>query len=550
MRIALAQINPTLGDFHGNAKKIIEASTRAVARGADIVLFPEASLFGYHPMDLLERSSVIQEQTASLNSLVRKLPKKPLIVFGAFTEGKGQTGKNLFNSAVVVQGGKIKALMNKELLPTYDVFDDARHVAPGEVSKNVLFWRGKNILITVCEDIWAWPKGKKQGNTYYSENPLKNVLKSLKLKKGSKRIDLVLNLSASPYDQGKFSDRKKVVTATAKLFKAPVVYVNSVGAQDELIFDGGSFAVDPRGKIICQSLRFAEDLNLFQWTSGFEGSVREASLTPAEELRRALVLGIQDFLAKSGLKSAHLGLSGGIDSALVACLAVDALGAKNVTAIAMPGQFSDPRSLSSARELARNLGVRFLEQPIDRQVENLSQDLSASFASPIQGVTYENLQSRMRALVLMAYANSKGSLLLNTSNKTELATGYSTIYGDLCGGLCVLGDLLKREVYVLARHYNSQAEVIPAWILERPPSAELRPNQKDSDSLPPYDELDQAVERIVDESLPARSDTEKYLLKALRASEFKRWQAPPILKVRRHSFGRGRRFPIAQRSSK
>ncbi|MEK6556202.1 MAG: nitrilase-related carbon-nitrogen hydrolase, partial [Bdellovibrionota bacterium] len=349
MRIALAQINPCLGDFSQNSQKILLATKEAIERHADIVVFPEASLFGYHPMDLLERHSVIDAEMQELKTLVKKLPRNICIVFGAFTPNKSNKGKPFFNSALVVVDNKIIFSCAKELLPTYDVFDDARHIQPGDMAKNVFRYKGKKILITVCEDIWAWPLPGDKGKSNYEYNPLKKI---------KVKPDYVINLSASPFHTTKFKMREHVVAETAKHFKAPMVYVNMVGAQDELVFDGGSFAVDAKGKTLARALFFEEDLVLIDYAKK-EGQIQPMQKYREEILRQALVLGIRDFCAKSGLKQVVLGLSGGIDSALVACLAVDALGPQNVTAVAMPGPFNSAQSESVAAALAKNLNILF-----------------------------------------------------------------------------------------------------------------------------------------------------------------------------------------------
>ncbi len=538
MRIALAQINPCLGDFSQNSQKILLATKEAIERHADIVVFPEASLFGYHPMDLLERHSVIDAEMQELKTLVKKLPRNICIVFGAFTPNKSNKGKPFFNSALVVVDNKIIFSCAKELLPTYDVFDDARHIQPGDMAKNVFRYKGKKILITVCEDIWAWPLPGDKGKSNYEYNPLKKI---------KVKPDYVINLSASPFHTTKFKMREHVVAETAKHFKAPMVYVNMVGAQDELVFDGGSFAVDAKGKTLARALFFEEDLVLIDYAKK-EGQIQPMQKYREEILRQALVLGIRDFCAKSGLKQVVLGLSGGIDSALVACLAVDALGPQNVTAVAMPGPFNSAQSESVAAALAKNLNILFKTLEIDGAYEAIVKGFEKSFGTEKFGLVNENMQARIRGVYLMAVANRYGRMVLNTSNKSEMATGYGTLYGDMVGGLSPIGDLLKEDVYALCRHYNRDHELIPSFIIDRPPSAELRPDQKDSDSLPKYDLLDPAIVDMVEKSKPAKSEIQKFVLKALLKSEFKRWQAPPILKVRSISFGRGRRFPVAHRA--
>jgi NAD+ synthase (glutamine-hydrolysing) len=551
MRIALAQINPILGDFQGNSTKIIEFSRRALERRADMVLFPEATLFGYHPMDLLERPSIIEAELKVLQALIKKLPREIAVVFGAFTKNPRKQGKPYFNSAVVAYRGKIIFSCNKELLPTYDVFDDARYIEPGDMRNNVFKFKGKRILLTICEDIWAWPQRSPRGSrsatasagetveTYYPNNPLK------KIRPGS--VDFILNLSASPFFDEKFAKRKVVTAATAKYMRAPMVYVNMVGGQDELIFDGGSFAIDPKGKILSQSIFFSEDLNIVDLKTG-EGGFRNLEKNRSEVLRQALVLGLRDYVTKLGFSKVHLGLSGGIDSALVACLAVDALGPHNVKAFALPGPYSSSKSLEYAAKLAANLGIEIKTIPFGGVYDDLVRTIDKALGQQKFSLMHENLQARLRGILLMAVSNIENSLLINTTNKSELASGYGTLYGDLCGAIDPIGDLLKGEVVALSKLYNDEIEIIPHQIIERAPSAELRPNQKDQDSLPPYDNLDKAVVSIMEGGKKARTSAEQFLLKALMKSEFKRWQAPPVLKVRERSFGAGRRFPVVHKA--
>lgn len=535
MKIALAQINSHVGHFEANAEKILNFSKQATERGADIVVFPEASLFGYHPMDLLGRPTVVQAELKTLQKICRKLPKNILVLFGAFTLNKRPVGKPYFNSAVAVHNGRVR-LFNKTLLPTYDVFDDARHIEPGNVTQNIISFKGQKILITICEDIWAWPMVGQKRSSYYDENPLRRIPRGA--------VDLVLNLSASPFFQNKWPHRLAMTQATARYFKSPMVYVNMVGGQDELIFDGGSFAINKDGAVIAHCPHFREDLQIVDLKSDRQKKVKIAK-QGIESLNNALVLGVRDFVRKTGLERAHFGLSGGIDSAVVACIAVEALGAKNVTALALPGPFSSAESFDFATKLAKSLGIELKSIAIESEYAAFAESLKKHLGIEQFGLVHENLQARIRGTLLMAYANAKSSLLLNTTNKSELAAGYGTLYGDLCGGLSVIGDLLKRDVYQLAKYLNREREVIPNGIIERPPTAELRPNQRDTDTLPPYDQLDESVVRLVENSLAAKSSSDKFLISALVKSEFKRWQSPPILKVRAHSFGQGRRMPIA-----
>lgn len=537
MRVGLAQINSTLGDFAGNRKKIVDYVQRALDKRCDLVVFPEMTLMGYLPNDLLERPSVVDQQLREFEKLQKELPKGIAVVFGLITKSKAKNGKPYHNSAVLLIHGKKPRFFNKELLPTYDVFDEARHIEHGRTADGFFMLKGKRILLTVCEDIWGWEIPGHPTN--YLANPL------VALKK--EKVDLVVNLSASPFTFEKAKDRLTVVKNTAKLFKAPMVYVNMIGGQDEIIFDGGSFAVDKSGRVRAQSMFFEEDLNLFDLES-LAGGTREVPRDKAEKTRRALVLGIRDFVRKTGQSRVHLGLSGGIDSAVVACLAVDALGPGKVTVVTLPGPFSEGRSKTLAERLAANLNVRCLNMPIQEGYDALVRTLHSSFGEFEFGLVNENLQARLRGLLLMALSNKEGSMLLTTGNKSEYATGYATLYGDMNGGLAPIADLVKGEVYELAQLYNREHELIPKEIITRPPSAELRPNQKDQDTLPPYDELDASVKKLVERAQPARTSTDKWVLGALMRTEFKRWQAPPVLKVSRHAFGRGRRMPIAHKA--
>lgn len=540
MRIALAQTNSVLADFKKNKENIIEFVRRAKEKKAELVIFPEANLFGYHPFDLLERHVLVERQIKELKDLIKKIPKDILVLVGGFEKNVNKKGRPYFNSVFLCQKNKIIKTFHKEILPTGDVFDEARFIEKGSLKNNFFKIKNKNFLLTICEDIWAWENEK--GRSIYKENPLKTVPK--------RKIDLIINMSASPFFTGKFKQREFFVKQTAKFFKAPLVYVNMVGAQDELIYDGQSFMVDKKGALQFKCRSFEEDLNVFDTETlkdwNVDQSARKESAT--EQLRKALVLGIKDFIVKSGLGKVHLGLSGGIDSALVACLAVDALGSNNVKMFALPTKFNQPESFDLAVRLAKNLHVDLQTISIQDSFEKIKNVLDKEFNVNHFQLMHENLQSRLRGLFLMAYANLQGSLLLTTGNKSEYATGYATLYGDMCGGLAPIGDLTKKQVYDLSKHYNLEYEVIPKRIIDRPPSAELRPNQKDQDSLPEYDLLDKSVRNLVEDCGTAKNATDKWLLSQLMKTEFKRWQAPPILKISEHSFGRGRRYPLAQRA--
>jgi NAD+ synthase (glutamine-hydrolysing) len=539
MRIALAQINPVLGDFEYNKNKIIEYVNRTLEKKAELVIFPEASLFGYHPFDLLERDAIVEQQLKALQKLVKEIPSGIHVVVGGFERNKAKKGRPYFNAAFLLKKGAIVRSFHKELLPTGDVFDEARFIERGHMKDNYFTLNGKRFFLTICEDIWAWED--KKGQSVYSENPLKKVPK--------KKVDLVINISASPFFGGKFKQREYFVSKTAAFFKAPMVYVNMVGAQDEIIYDGQSFLVDKKGKIQFRCNDFSEDLNVFELDTLDDWNARKSNSSVTEQLRKALVLGIKDFCEKTGLKKVHLGLSGGIDSAVVACLAVDALGPNNVKLFALPTKFNASESSTLADQLAKNLKLNLNYISIQDAFDNVRATLDKAFDVHEFILMHENLQARLRAVFLMAYSNKENSMLLTTGNKSEYATGYATLYGDMCGGLAVLGDLTKHQVYELAEHYNSGGfELIPKQIITRPPSAELRPGQKDQDSLPPYDQLDKAVENIVEKRLAAKNQTENWLVNMVMKTEFKRWQAAPVLKVSQHSFGRGRRYPVAHRA--
>lgn len=539
MRIAMAQINSYLGDFAGNAKKILEFTHRAKQQSCDLVVFPELSLFGYWTADLLERASIVDLQLHELERLQKALPTGIAILVGAVTKAGKREAKYYRNSAVLLQQGKKPRFFHKELLPNYEVFDEQRHFVPGKLASNTFRFKGKKILVSICEDIWAW--GEAWQGTRYHYNPFKD------LERGS--VDLIVNLSASPYSRDKHTRRLRVVEQTAKYLQAPMLYVNCVGGQDELVFDGGSFAVDAKAQVMAKCISFDEDLCSLDFfaSPSAGGSIRKPLNHKSawlEEHRQAIALAIRDFTRKNSLARVHLGLSGGIDSALVACLAVDALGPGRVTCIAMPGPFNAEESLALAKQLSQNLNCQFHVLPIESSYQQMLKDFEECFGKADFGLTNENLQARIRGSFLMAYANRYSSLLLATGNKSEFATGYSTLYGDMNGGLAPIGDLLKTEVRALAQHYNQDHELIPQRIIDRPPSAELRPEQTDQQSLPPYQKLDQSIERIVVGCEAAKSKIDRQLLKLLFASEFKRWQAPPIVRVSQHAFGTGRRFPI------
>lgn len=533
MRVAVAQINPTLGDFKFNEDLIINQIKTLTAKKASLIVFPECSLFGYHPYDLLERKKLVALQNASLKRILKSIPKNCFVLIGGFELNKGK-GRPYFNSAFLCSKNKIVQTFHKELLPTGDVFDEGRFVEKGSIKNNYFEILGHKFFLTICEDIWAWD------NPDYQENPIDHVKK--------KKIDLVINMSASPFHIGKMKLREHVTRKTAEAFKSPILYCNLVGAQDEVIYDGASFLMSSKGKKLFQCLSFEEDSNVFDLKTMDTWSSRIHQEPEIELLRKSLVLGIKDFVKKTGFERVHLGLSGGIDSAVVAALAVDALGPQNVKVFALPTKFNLSESFTAANNLAKNLHLDLKTQSIQMLFESFKKEIDSQFGITEFSLVHENLQSRIRGTFLMAYSNFANSMLLSTGNKSEFATGYATLYGDMCGGLAPIGDLTKKQVYNLAKLYNNDTEIIPNFIIDRPPSAELRPNQKDQDSLPPYDELDAAVVKIVEQRREAKSVNDKWLLEKIMKSEFKRWQAAPILKVSSHSFGRGRRYPIAHRA--
>ncbi|PIS10726.1 MAG: NAD+ synthase [Bdellovibrio sp. CG10_big_fil_rev_8_21_14_0_10_47_8] len=535
--VGISQINTTLGNFILNRQRILSDVQRASRDGCKLVVFPETTLFGYHPFDMLERPALVEAQLAEMFYIQKSLPAGIGVILGVIAKNPKKSGRPYFNSAVLLEKGKKPKYFHKQLLPTGDVFDEARFIERGSIKNNFVRFQGKTILVTICEDIWAWPM--KNRRNQYGENPLLSVAK--------KKVDLVVNLSASPFYPGKKKVRHQLVSNTAKLFKAPMVYCNLVGGQDEIIYDGASFACDDKGREVLACSYFQEDFKIFE-LENHRNVEKNKPVPNIVLLKQALVLGIRDYCGKTGIENVHLGLSGGVDSALVACLAVEALGAEHVKAFALPTTYNSPESLELAQELAKNLGISVQNISIQNIFETMKSLVDQELDIHRFSLVHENLQARIRGCILMAVANHENSLLLSTSNKSEYATGYATLYGDMCGGLAPIGDLLKRQVYELCDLYNSDRELIPSLIMTRDPSAELRPHQKDKDSLPSYVDLDQAVENLVENCSPAKTKTEKWLNPLLLRTEFKRWQAPPILKVSRHGFGRGRRYPIAQQA--
>jgi len=569
VRIALAQINPTVGDFSGNLRKIAEFVERAAAEGAALVMFPELATCGYPPADLLEKDSFVkraEEMLAAVAELTRG-EGRPAVLCGSPMRCEGASGKRVRNVAALMEDGEIKFVQQKMLLPFYDVFDEQRYFEPAR-KQALTVVKGKAVAITICEDAWNdkmfWPR------QMYPVDPIDELIRQwAALPQPLSGHRLILNISASPFWHGKLEVRQRMIGALAKRHRATVVMVNQVGANDSLIFDGGSFAVGPDGEVFAQAKSFVEDLLVFDTeaqgaVAGVESSAAETlgdegdagGEDRVEKTWQALVLGTRDYLRKCGFKKAIVGLSGGIDSALVAAIAVEALGAENVQGVGMPSEFSSEGSVTDAEKLARNLGIAFSTVPIRGVYEEFSKSLEPFFKGTGFGLAEENLQPRIRGSLLMALSNKTGALVLTTGNKSEMACGYCTLYGDMVGALAVIGDVYKTEVYELARWVNRKREVIPEDTLTKPPSAELRPGQKDTDSLPPYDVLDPIVRAYIEDYSSAEEivrsqgvelELVRKVIRLVELSEYKRQQAAPVLKVSRKSFGLGRRFPIAAR---
>jgi NAD+ synthetase len=541
VKIALAQINTTVGDLAGNEAKILAGAARARSEGVDLALFPELTITGYPPRDLLLKKDFIAGNLAVLQRLAAASGPAALLV-GYVGQNKNTPGRDVTNEAALLQNGQIIATRVKSLLPTYDVFDEDRYFEPARDSAPLSI-AGQSCGVTICEDIWNdedfWPHRR------YRANPVGQLLAE-----GARHI---FNISASPWHVGKEKLRAQMLSSLARKSGRPVAMCNLVGGNDELVFDGGSMVFDGAGELIAKGNAFEEDFVVVETAN----SPPISPATPPEEeyVYRALVLGLRDYFHKCGFKSALLGLSGGIDSALVACLAVAALGADHVQGVSLPSQFSSQGSLDDARLLAKRLGLRHEVIPIQPCFESVKQQVKPVFGRRPEDTTEENIQARLRGVILMALSNKFGSLLLTTGNKSELAVGYCTLYGDMCGGLAVISDVPKTMVYRLARWINRDRELIPAASITKPPSAELRPNQTDQDSLPPYEILDAILEhyvvhgRSLAEIVPLgfAPDTVKQVIRLIDINEYKRRQAAPGLKVTSKAFGVGRRFPIAQR---
>jgi NAD+ synthase (glutamine-hydrolysing) len=542
MKIALAQLNPTVGDFAGNSAKILDFARRAQEKGADLAVFSELCLCGYLPMDLIERPHFIERNERELACLAKKLSIPSVVGYAA--RAKGPTGKSAANAAALLANGEIQFVQHKMLLPTYDVFDESRYFQPA-TAQNIVTFGGQNLGITICEDIWNdktyWAK------PLYDRDPVAELV--------AKGANLIINISGSPYTIDKRTLRVNMLRALAKSHGLPVVYVNQVGGNDSLVFDGGSVVVLPDGRIPALASSFEEDLVLYD-TETSNGELHCQPSTELELVHKALTCGTRDYVRKSGFRAVVVGLSGGIDSSVVAAIAVAALGRENVLGVSMPGPYSSEGSRADARQLADNLGIEFLTIPITDVFSSYEAALAETFRGRPEDVTEENLQARVRGNYLMALSNKFGSMVISTGNKSEMAVGYCTLYGDMAGGLAMLSDVPKTMVYELADLINTERELIPRASIEKPPSAELRPNQTDQDSLPPYDVLDQILKAYIEEVKSPEEIAARYgiaidLVRSIAGkfdrNEYKRRQAPPGLKITSRAFGLGRPFPIVQK---
>ena len=595
MRFALCQINPTVGDLAGNARRVLDAARRAAHAGADLAVFPELCIVGYPPMDLLDRPQFITDALAAVQYVAAEAPSDLGLIIGAPVRNENTVGKRLQNAALLLEGGRIADAVAKTLLPTYDVFDEYRHFEPGATRRLVTF-RGVRLGLHVCEDVW----NNEESPPYhlYRGNPVDEL--------AALGAEVFVNLSASPFAVGKAAARSEVIATTCREHGLPFVYVNQVGANTELIFDGDSRVHGADGSIVAQGALFEEDVVLWDWDKGREGDGREgreggegrerregreghegtgatpipSHQSPITSLPRspdhpitrspdasslihdALVLGIRDYVAKTGFfEKALLGLSGGIDSAVTCALAAEALGPERVIGVTMPSAYSSPGSVSDSAALAHNLGIEFSEISIRPAVDAFARMLAPAYAGTSPGVAEENIQARARGVTLMALSNKFGHLLLTTGNKSEMAVGYATLYGDMNGGLAVLADVFKTEVYALANEINERAgrEIIPQSTLTKPPSAELRPGQTDQDTLPPYDILDRILEAYVESHLDTDAVVTatgfdpalvERIARMVDGAEFKRRQAAPGLRVSSKAFGMGRRVPIVMRRTR
>ncbi len=543
MKIALAQINYHIGHFEKNITKIKAAIRKAKDANARLIVFAELAISGYPPRDFLEFNDFIEKCNSGIDDIAREC-KDIAAIIGAPTINSNKKGKRLYNSAIFIDDGKVQSIHHKTLLPNYDVFDEYRYFEPNNTFE-VVNLDDHKLAITICEDLW-----------YTGEDPLYTVSPMNELHKLSP--DMIINIAASPFHYSQANDRKKVLSDNAKLYKLPLLYVNHVGAQTELLFDGGSLGMNANGEIYKELKYFEEDLMIIDTSKMMDSSLQKSKISDSENLNKiqlihdALIMGIKNYFEKLGFDKAILGLSGGIDSAVTFVLAVKALGSKNVKAVLLPSKFSSDHSVNDAKNLARNTSSPYEVISIEEAYKSVEHTLEPQFSGMSFDLTEENLQARLRAIILMALSNKFGNILLNTSNKSEAAVGYGTLYGDMCGGLSVLGDVYKTEVFQLADYINKEKEIIPLNTIKKPPSAELRPDQKDSDSLPEYEILDTILYQYIEQrksplelnNMGFEKEMVDRILKLVNTNEYKRYQTPPILRVSKKAFGMGRRMPI------
>ncbi|OFX56218.1 MAG: NAD+ synthase [Bacteroidetes bacterium GWA2_30_7] len=545
MKIELCQLNYHIGNFKSNSEKIISHITKSKKSGVDLIVFSELSVCGYPPLDMLEQKDFIEGVKIHINKIATLCDGIAAII-GAPSINSNERGKNLFNSAYFLSEGKITFIQNKTLLPTYDIFDEYRYFEPN-TQFSTINYKGKKIAITICEDLWdnqpvenSFAKSK-----IYVDSPMEHLIKE--------NPDLIINIAASPFSYNHCNNRAVVLQENAVKYNLPIIYVNQIGANTELIFDGGSMVINSKGEIVKQLKYFEEDSTIININEiNHFKSLIKTEPDYIEKIHDALILGIKDYFQKTGFSKAVLGLSGGIDSALVLTLAVKALGNENVRVLLMPSKYSSDHSINDAVKLAKKLNIKFEIIPIQPSVDSVVYGLKNSFSGLSEDVTEENIQARIRGILLMAISNKFGNILLNTTNKSEAAVGYGTLYGDMNGGLSILGDVYKSDVYKLANFINKDSEIIPLNTISKPPSAELKPDQKDTDSLPEYDVLDKILYNFIEQkkSIQEISDLEfdnnlvmKIASMVIR-NEYKRFQAPPILRVSSKAFGIGRRYPI------
>ncbi len=543
MKVAIAQLNYTIGDFDGNAEKIINSIKDAQIAGADLVVFSELAVTGYYPHDLLEKKEFISKAEDTVTGIAKHCMGIAAIV-GAPKENENERGKSLFNAAYFLADGKIQSIHKKTLLPTYDIFDEYRHFEPND-EFSVVRYNNERVAVTICEDLWdEQPVANEFGrNKLYQISPIEQL--------SQLNPDLVVNISASPFSYNQENWRKEVVSSKAKKYGLPIIYVNQTGAQTELIFDGGSAFFNKNGEIVKELKYFKEDFLIVDTQNPGVKELQNPS-DSIQKIHAALVVGIKDYFSKMNFRKAVIGLSGGIDSAVTLVLAVQALGAENVRVLLLPSKYSSDHSVDDARKLAENLSVQYDILNIQQVVDYFELSLNPLFKGTHPGVAEENIQARARGIFLMAIANKYGSILLNTTNKSECAVGYGTLYGDMNGGIAVLGDVYKTDVFKLARYMNRDEEVIPENTIIKPPSAELRPDQKDTDTLPEYDILDAILSSYIEKNLSPSEiviqgfnpDLVNRVIRMVNINEWKRFQAAPILRISSKAFGFGRKMPL------